>query len=135
MHLEPLSVYGKPARNPRGRVVSVAYLAIAPARLASEPIAGTDASWTPGDDALTTGMNLAFDHRRILIDDVERARTKLEHTALATAFCAEIFTISELQQVYEAVWGVRLDLRNFLPRWAEPERASTMRSSRASSLL
>ncbi|MFF0775883.1 hypothetical protein ACFYUK_43825 [Nonomuraea wenchangensis] len=134
VHLEPLSVYGKPARNPRGRVVSVAYLAIAPARL-PEPIADTDASWTPGDDALTTGMNLAFDHRRILIDDVERARTKLEHTALATAFCAEIFMISEHQQVYETVWGVRLDPRNFLPRWAEPERASTMRSPRASSLL
>ncbi|MEU6724729.1 NUDIX hydrolase [Nonomuraea wenchangensis] len=114
VHLEPLGVYGEPGRDPRGRVVSIAYLAIAP-RL-PEPVAGTDAadaSWTPVDDALATSTSLAFDHRRILIDGVERARTKLEHTALATAFCAETFTISELQQVYEAVWGVRLDPRNF----------------------
>jgi len=44
---------------------------------------------------------------------VERARAKLEHTALATAFCADTFTISELQAVYEVVWSVRLDQRNF----------------------
>ncbi len=114
VHLEPLGVYGEPGRDPRGRVVSVAHLAIAP-RL-PEPVAGTDAvhaSWTPVDDILAPGADLAFDHRRIIVDGVERARAKLEHTALATAFCAESFTISELQQVYEAVWGVRLDPRNF----------------------
>ncbi|MGI5272434.1 NUDIX hydrolase [Nonomuraea sp. CA-218870] len=114
VHLEPLAVYGEPGRDPRGRVVSVAYLAVAP-RL-PEPVAGTDAanaSWTPVDDALAPGARLAFDHHRILAEGVERARAKLEHTALATAFCAETFTISELQQVYEAVWGVRLDPRNF----------------------
>jgi 8-oxo-dGTP diphosphatase len=44
---------------------------------------------------------------------LERARAKLEHTALATAFCTPPFTITELQQVYEAVWGVELDPRNF----------------------
>jgi 8-oxo-dGTP diphosphatase len=114
VHLEPLAVYGEPGRDPRGRVVSVAYLAIAPCL--PEPVAGTDAadaSWTSVDDALASGAKLAFDHRRIVIEGVERARAKLEHTALATAFCAESFTISELQQVYEAVWGVRLDPRNF----------------------
>ncbi|MFC5825971.1 NUDIX hydrolase [Nonomuraea insulae] len=114
VHLEPLGVYGEPGRDPRGRVVSVAYLAISPHL--PEPVAGTDAagaSWTPVDDALSATTALAFDHRRIIADGVERARAKLEHTALATAFCAETFTLSELQQVYEAVWGVELDPRNF----------------------
>lgn len=109
-HLEPLGVYGEPGRDPRGRVVSVAYLAIAP-RL-PEPVAGTDAAgarWEP----VSTAVELAFDHRQILTDGVERARSKLEHSSLATAFCGETFTISELQQVYEAVWGVQLDPRNF----------------------
>lgn len=114
LHLEQLHTYGEPGRDPRGRVVSVAYLAIAPGL--PEPVAGTDAAgalWLPVDDVLSERPTLAFDHHTIIADGVERARTKLEHSTLATAFCAETFTISELQQVYEAVWGVELDPRNF----------------------
>lgn len=114
LHLEQLGVYGSPDRDPRGRVISVAYLAIAP-RL-PEPIAGTDAAhawWIPTDRALSPAGRLAFDHRRIISDGVERARRKIESSALATAFCPPLFTITELQEVYEAVWGVRLDPRNF----------------------
>ena len=80
------------------------------------PAAGTDAAgacWTPVEQVLSSRVELAFDHQRIVVDGVERARAKLEHSALATAFCGETFTLSELQQVYEAVWGVRLDPRNF----------------------
>ncbi|MBB5159251.1 NUDIX hydrolase [Saccharopolyspora phatthalungensis] len=114
LHLEQLGTYGKPARDPRGRVISVAYLAIAPGL--PEPVAGTDAAgagWEPVEDVLAGRLGLAFDHRQIVADGVERARGKLEHTALATAFCGATFTIAELQQVYEAVWGVELDPRNF----------------------
>jgi 8-oxo-dGTP diphosphatase len=114
LHLEQLRVYGAPGRDPRGRVVSVAYLAIAPQL--PDPVAGTDAvgaCWTPVDQVLSSQLELAFDHRHIVADGVEHARVKLEHTALATAFCGRVFTISELQHVYEAVWGVRLDPRNF----------------------
>ncbi|MEU1887216.1 NUDIX domain-containing protein [Micromonospora rifamycinica] len=114
LHLEQLGVYGAPDRDPRGRVVSAAYLAIAP-RL-PEPVAGTDASracWTSVEQALSGDAQLAFDHEQILTDGVDRAREKLERSALATAFCGPTFTISELQDVYEAVWGVPLDARNF----------------------
>jgi 8-oxo-dGTP diphosphatase len=112
--LEQSGVYGDPGRDPRGRVVSVAFMAIAP-RL-PDPVAGTDAAaarWVPADEVLTAALPLAFDHQRIVADAVERARSKLEYSAIATAFCGETFTISELQQVYEAVWDVRLDPRNF----------------------
>lgn len=112
--LEEFGVYGDPGRDPRGRVVSVAYLAIMP-RL-PDPVAGTDAAdarWVRAEDVLTGRLMLAFDHQRIVADGVECARRKLENSALATAFCGPVFTISELQQVYEAVWGIPLDPRNF----------------------
>lgn len=114
LHLEHLGVYGAPGRDPRGRILSVAYLAIAP-RL-PEPVAGTDAAeawWVPTERVLAPETQVAFDHRQIIADGVERAREKLERSALATSFCPPLFTISDLQEVYEAVWGVRLDPRNF----------------------
>jgi 8-oxo-dGTP diphosphatase len=112
VHLEQLGSYGTPARDPRMRVVSVAYLVLAPAL---GPVqAGTDAAtaqWVPVTKALRS--KLAFDHRRVLADGVERARAKLEYTTLATSFCAKEFTITDLRRVYEAIWGVELDPRNF----------------------
>jgi 8-oxo-dGTP diphosphatase len=151
-HLEQLATYGSPDRDPRGRVVTVAYLAFAPAplliRVAGGTRTGPDPTVAPGAGTLrpdptggpaggtaTTGRDpesgparwfavadleavpgtrrLAFDHDAILADGVERARAKLEYSALGTAFCAEPFTAAELRRVYEAVWGVPLDPRNF----------------------
>ncbi len=95
------------------RVVSVAWLVLAPDL--PTPVAGTDAadaSWRPVDDVLATGR-LAFDHVTIVRDGVERARAKLEYSSLGASFCAEEFTVGELRAVYEAVWGIELDPRNF----------------------
>lgn len=114
IHLEQVATYGEPGRDPRGRVVSVAYLALVPDL--PTPVAGTDAasaSWVAASGVLADPDRLAFDHHRILVDGVERARAKLEYSPLATAFCADEFTISELRGIYEAVWGTPLDPRNF----------------------
>jgi 8-oxo-dGTP diphosphatase len=92
-------------------VVSVAYLAMMPNL--PLPTAGSDASsatWMPVDRLTGT---LAFDHDQILADAVERARTRLEFTTLATAFCENEFTVGDLRNVYEVVWGETLDPRNF----------------------
>ena len=115
-HLEQLRSYGAPDRDPRMRVVSVAYLALAPDVPA--PTAGTDAAqarlWPvedlPGlsgaaEGSTAGGAALAFDHDRILADAVERARSKLEYTSLGATFLEEPFTIADLRRVYEAVWG------------------------------
>jgi 8-oxo-dGTP diphosphatase len=111
-YLEQLATYGAPRRDPRTRVVTVAYLALAPEL--PTPQAGTDAAdarWMPVDELLSA--RLAFDHHQILRDGLERARAKLEYTPLATAFCATEFTVAELRRVYEIVWDTTLDPRNF----------------------
>ena len=111
LHLEQLRAYGAPGRDPRGRVVSVAFLAIMPDL--PLPTAGSDASsaaWAPVEKVRGT---LAFDHDQILDEAVERARTRLELTTLATTFCGPAFTIGDLRNVYEVVWGHKLDPRNF----------------------
>ncbi|WP_435737433.1 NUDIX domain-containing protein [Cellulosimicrobium sp. PMB13] len=114
-HLEQLRTYGPLDRDPRGPVVSVAYLLLAPEFGVVH--AGSDAggaAWHAVEPLLAApGADLAFDHARILADGVERARAKLEYSALATAFCPPEFTVADLRRVYEAVWGVRLDPRNF----------------------
>lgn len=112
IHLEQLATYGEPKRDPRMRVVSVAWLALA-ANL-PEPIADpetTNPRWVPIDEA--SQLRLAFDHGQILSDGVERARSRIEYTTLATHFCDDEFTMSELRGVYEAVWGQVLDPANF----------------------
>ena len=114
VHLEQLASYGAPDRDPRMRVISVAYLAFAPSL--PEATAGSDAAevtWAPVPEVLATGSALAFDHRRILTDGLERARAKLEYTGLARTFCPPEFTVGELRRVYELVWGLPLDPRNF----------------------
>jgi 8-oxo-dGTP diphosphatase len=114
VHLEQLATYGAPNRDPRMRVVTVAYLGLAPNL--PMPVAGTDAAastWTAAEALLAEPDRLAFDHGAILRDGVERARAKLEYSPLATAFCGPEFTVGELRRVYESVWGVTLDPRNF----------------------
>jgi 8-oxo-dGTP diphosphatase len=109
VHLEQLATYGYPDRDPRQRVVSVAYLGLAPDLPASTR---AQVMWRPVAD-LTKKGRIAFDHRRILLDGVERARAKLEYSPLAAAFCPQEFTVAELRHVYEIVWGNPLDPRNF----------------------
>jgi 8-oxo-dGTP diphosphatase len=134
VHIEQLASYGDPGRDPRMRVVTIAFLALAPQL--PVPHAGSDAAaahWVPMAQATGAGYRLAFDHRQILLDGLERARAKLEYTPLASAFCPAEFTVAELRRVYEIVWGTELDPRNFhrkvtkTPGFVSPTGASTTR--------
>ncbi|MFG2498771.1 NUDIX domain-containing protein [Streptomyces sp. NPDC048441] len=110
LHLEQLRTYSEPDRDPRMRVVSVAFAALVPDP--PEVRGGSDAAraeWVP----YGTQGPLAFDHDRILADAHDRVCAKFEYTGLATAFCPPEFTLGELRQVYETVWGADLDPANF----------------------
>jgi 8-oxo-dGTP diphosphatase len=129
VHLEQLGTYGRPDRDPRMRVITVAHLAFAPAM--PDPVAGTDAAdaaWVPVRELGITEprrkdgsvrqrpdvtRQLAFDHATIVADGLDRARAKLEYSPLATAFVDEEFTIAELRAVYETVWDEPLHAGNF----------------------
>lgn len=112
--LTQFGAYGDPERDPRMNVVTVAYLAVL--REVGSVVAGTDAAAAaliPVSDVLNGKVELAFDHGRIVRDAIERVRVELEVSGVATAFVGATFTLAELRQVYEAVWGVQLDAANF----------------------
>lgn len=109
--LEQLYSFGDPGRDPRGRVVTVAYFALISADR-SPLVAGSDAAaarWWPVREL----PELAFDHRKILDCALERLRNKLEYTTVGFQLLPARFTLSELQQVYEAILNKKLDKRNF----------------------
>jgi 8-oxo-dGTP diphosphatase len=114
LHLEQLRTYGDPERDPRGRIITVAYLALGSDL--PDPKAGADtqdARWAPVREVLDGPASLAFDHTDILRDGLEKARSQLEYTTVAAAFCPEPFTVADLRRIYEAVWGLSLDPSNF----------------------
>lgn len=111
VYLEQLYSFGDPGRDPRGRVVTIAYFALIAADHATLE-AGTDAAearWFPVDDLPA----LAFDHAKILDYAVERLRNKLEYTTAGFQLLPAKFTLGELQAAYEAILGKGIDKRNF----------------------
>ncbi len=113
LRLHQVGAYGAPRRDPRGRVVSVAWLTALPADTA--PAGGddaTDAQWFAVTELLRP-RRLAFDHATILKDALALAGRLLEGTGFATRFLPRTFTISDLREVYESVWQQSLDAGNF----------------------
>ena len=110
VYLEQLYSFGKPDRDPRGRVVTVAYFALISAdRKLKAGSDAAEAAWYSVDDL----PSLAFDHSSILNYALERLRNKLEYTTVGFQLLPEKFTLTELQAVYEAILGKKLDKRNF----------------------
>jgi len=116
--IEQLATFGKPGRDPRGHVVSVAYMALVRSDglhvQADDDAAAGSETWWPVDMLPT--LNLAFDHAEILDTAVRRLRSKLRWQPIGIDLLPPTFTLDELQAVYEVVLGRPLDKRNFRKR-------------------
>ncbi|QIF00223.1 NUDIX domain-containing protein [Roseimicrobium sp. ORNL1] len=111
VYLEQFKTFSDPKRDPREHVVSVAYYALVPF-LSHPPKADTDAkdaAWFSVEDV----PSLAFDHKLILETALHRLRLKMQHEPVGFELLPPQFTLTQLQQVYEAVLGQTLDKRNF----------------------
>ncbi len=112
VYIEQLYTFGNPDRDPRTRVITVAYFALIPEAALFSVHAGDDA-----DDAGWWSMYhlppLAFDHAEILNYALTRLRYKLEYSAVGFELLPEKFTLTELQSAYEVILGEKLDRGNF----------------------
>ena len=112
VYIEQLYTFGKPDRDPRTRVISVAYFALVPAEALPPIRAGDDAA-----DARWWSVYrlpaVAFDHAEILDYALTRVRYKLEYSAVGFELLPETFMLSELQSAYEVILGEELDRGNF----------------------
>ena len=113
-YLEQFGSYSSPERDPRMRVVTIAYWAICSDL--PDPVGGgdaADAQLIPVSMIEREEIRLAFDHYEIVRDAMKHALRRLESPLVAAKFCPPQFTISELREVYEAVWNTSIDQGNF----------------------
>ena len=109
--LEQLYTFGDPGRDPRGRVITVAYFALV--SLADHEIRAASDARRVAWFGLSDPPRLAFDHRRVLALAHDRLRSKVRYQPLGFELLPKRFTLSQLQQLYEMVLGRPLDKRNF----------------------
>jgi 8-oxo-dGTP diphosphatase len=111
LYLEQLAAFGAPKRDPRERVITVAYFAIV--KLLDHKVeADTDArnaAWFPVDELPA----LAFDHHDILDAALKRLQTKIRVEPLGFEFLPAKFTLTQVQRLYETILCEELDKRNF----------------------
>jgi len=102
-------VFSDPDRDPRERVITIAWYALVKP---SEVTGGDDAeeaAWFPVDEL----PSLAFDHRKIFETAMERLRRDIHFQPVGFDLLDDEFTIPDLQRLYEAILGVKFDRRNF----------------------
>ena len=110
-YLEQLYTFGDPKRDPRGRVITVAYFALMQ-RYQLKIKASSDATEAKLF-SVSSLPKLAFDHGEILEYALTRLRNKIQYTNAVWSILPENFTLGEIQNVYEIIWGRKTDKRNF----------------------
>ncbi len=113
VHIEQLRTYSRIDRDPRGRVVSVAHMAVVPwASLSQHEKSGSPAlRWESVQKALK--LPLAYDHREVLKDAMLHLAERMRYTTMARNLLPQALTLFDLQSLYETVLKMKLDKRNF----------------------
>ncbi len=111
VYTEQLYTFGKPGRDPRTRVITIAYFALVP-QDAIVPQAGQKTAAT-GWFSIAKLPHLAFDHAEIIDYAFTRLRYKLEYSSVGFQLLPDVFTLTELQKAYQIILGEQLDKRNF----------------------
>lgn len=129
-YIEQLYTFGRVDRDPRLRVITVAYFSLLPSERfapamkgrADLTLASVNVAWPgeTGGPVLVSGpdgdMALAFDHADILATAILRLRGKLDYSPVGFALLPELFTLRQLQDVHEAILGVKLNKPAFRRR-------------------
>jgi 8-oxo-dGTP diphosphatase len=113
VYLEQLYTFSEPTRDPGGRCISVAHMALIRGDV---QLRTTDKYSGIGWFPVTRLPPLAFDHKEMAAYAIKRLRAKLEWTDVARNLLETTFTLGELQRLYEAILGKKLDARNFQRR-------------------
>lgn len=108
-YIEQFHTYSAPERDPRERVITIAYLAL----VKIGEVAGADDAVEAGWFAVDKVPQLAFDHDLILRDALTRLRERIHFRPIGYELLPDKFTMKELQTLYEAILGIRFDRRNF----------------------
>lgn len=129
VHIEQLYTFSQIDRDPRGRVVAVAYIGLIPWNALSEKEQSNtpDVSWQPVHRIKT----LAYDHQNILQMAVKRLQSRVTYTTLISKLMPREFTLTELQNMYQTVLGTSLDKRNFRKKLLKLKIVKPLRKERS----
>jgi 8-oxo-dGTP diphosphatase len=120
VYLEQVYTFGEVNRHPAGRVISTAYYSLINIKDHQPKFCDNELHWHPVNEI----NSLAFDHQTILNTCLERLQSKIEEHPIVFNLLPEKFSLRELQNLYEAILGVKMDRRNFrkkffLMNWLE----------------
>jgi 8-oxo-dGTP diphosphatase len=109
VYLEQVYTFGEVNRHPAGRVISTAYYSLINIKDHQPKLSDNELHWHPVNEI----SNMAFDHKAILDTCLERLQSKVEEHPIVFNLLPEKFSLRELQNLYEAILGVKMDRRNF----------------------
>lgn len=129
--LTQFGAYGDPKRDPRGRVISIAYIGIIAEGNAADPVAGDDALEAEWHAVEKPPHGMAFDHPTILGDALLRLGVGGRTSGVLFAFLPARFTTEQMAAVLNAVYGMKVDARKYLAPFADAQVVKATKDGKA----